>query len=429
MDSDQVARILDRANDLLEAGKPGETLRCLAQIEHAALDEDDRIEAASLRAWALSEMGRHDVALRHIEPLLEQYPDSARLHAARGIVLSNADDLEEARQSLETAFALEPNDEVTLANLALVYEKLRSYEQALELFDQALEMGADIDWTLQRKGAVQTELGDYAGAKQTLKRYLSLVPEDAGQWISLGILHSDDEEYEEAFNCYREAARCDPDSPWLHLNWGVTAVRAGDLDTAIIELDALRKCAGDTTRPALLEAFVLEEQQEIEQAEALYQRAIDALDPADQENTTYVLEMAMDFYSRRRRVDKCTELLAKAYEANCCTVELCEAYREVTGQHLDEGTWFSLVVEADYRAGLDEVPDHGDKSGATPTRFLRNYQIVARDRDEATALTLDFAAEMGEKHARVREFINDEPVDDTYAGIYEVERKVLVFAE
>ena len=426
MDADHIANILDRANDLLEAGQPGETLRCLAQLEHAPLERDDHIESATLRAWALSELDNHDAALAVLDPLLEQYPDSSRLYAARGVVLSNADELDEAQYSLEEAYALDEEDEVTVANLALVCEKRRDFETAQALYEQALSLGADIDWTLQRKAAVQTELGDYAAAKGTIRRYLSLAPEDAAQWTALGILHSDDEEYERAFECYRAAESADADSGWLRLNWGVTAVRSGDIAVAKQQLDLLRLCAGSAARPWLLSAFIREEEDDEAGAAQSYDAALRELGEADDpEDQSYVLEMAIDFFARRGEPTRCDALLKQAYLLNACSVELCEAFREARGEQCDTATWFSVVTEADYREGLEEVRDRGLPADTRPTRFLRNYQIIARDRDEATALVLEFMERMGETATRVREFINDEPMDDTYVGIYEVERKVL----
>ncbi len=244
--------MLDRANRLLEEGKPDESLECLNQLEGFILDSEDRIEWASLRAWALSEIGRDEDALETLDMMLEEFPKSARLLGTLGVVLSNTEDLEDARDALEEAVSISPTDEVSLANLALVHEKLRDYDRALELYERALSLGADIDWVLQRKAAALIECGRFGEAKSTLMRYLSLVPDDSAQWIALGILHSDDEEYEQAFQCYAEAEKHEADAPALRLNWGVTAVRARQLTAAREQLAELEQLEPESTRPALL---------------------------------------------------------------------------------------------------------------------------------------------------------------------------------
>jgi len=427
MQPEENAALLDRANRLLEDGKPDESLQCLDAVEVAALDAEDRIEWASLRAWALTEMGRDQEALETLDPLLEEFPKSARLLGTLGVVLSNTEDLEDARDALEEAVELRPDDEVSLANLALVYEKLREYERSLRLYDRALRLGADIDWVLARRAAVLTELGRYA--ETTLKRYLCLVPEDADQWIALGILHSDDTEYAEAFACYQQAERVEPNAAALRLNWGVTAVRAGELRLARAQLAELERIEPRSTRPWLLRAFILEEEQQLTAARVIYERILARSRFAEEGELTYALEMAMDFFARHRMRSRCERLLLRAYAANACTVELCEAYREALGEPVEQAYWYSVLIEADYRPGLAEVHDHDGQRPRRFTRFVRAVQVVARNHDDAVAAALDFARRMGERNPKIREFVGEETLENTHTGVYEVEAESYVFAD
>jgi tetratricopeptide (TPR) repeat protein len=319
---------------------------------------------------------------------------------------------------------------VSLANLALVYEKLRDYRRALELYDRAVEFGADIDWILLRKAATLTECGRYRDAKVTLKRYLSLAPDDASQWIALGILHSDDEEYESAFDCYERAEALDSESPSLRLNWGVTAVRACKLAVARAQLQHLQRLEPRSTRPWLLGAFILEEEGELTAARAVYDRVVRRTRFQDHGELMYAYEWAMDFYARHKLRSRCERLFTRAYAANACTVELCEAHREISGEYAESAYWFSMMVEADYRPGLSEVCQHHDADRPHRfTRFLRDYQVIAHDRDEAIGAVLEFLRGVGEKNACVREFIGEEKIEQTYVGIYEVETEALVFSD
>ena len=103
---------------------------------------------------------------------------------------------------------------------------------------------------------------------------------------------------------------------------------------------------------------------------------------ADRGEMNYAYEMAMDFFGRQKLRARCERLLDRAYQANACTVELCEAYREVTGEYVAQACWYSLVIEADYRTGLLELRGHNGSANQPPTRFTRNYQVVARNHDE-----------------------------------------------
>ncbi|MBI5866412.1 MAG: tetratricopeptide repeat protein, partial [Planctomycetes bacterium] len=408
-----------------------EALDCLTalreSVDELSLESEDRIELLTMNAWALSELGRHNEALDLLEPLVEDNPESARALATLGVVYSNAGDLEPACAALEEAARLDEKDETAIANLALVYERMRQYERSLELYEKAVDMGADIDWLLQRKAAVHTELGDLKSAKATLRRYLSLAPDDIGEWINLAILHSDDGEFDLAFQCYREAEKVAPDSGSLRLNWGVTAVRAGKLSQARQQLAYLDRLEPKGARRHLLRAFIAEEEEQFDAARSEYETALTRVKTEENGDIACALELYMDFASRQGDRARCESLFATAYAENACTVELCEAYREAQGEPVEQATWFSLAIEADYRPGLYEVPDRDQKPGDDFTRYMRNFQVIAADRDDALAIVMQIMSRMGEAGVSVREFVGSEPVKDSYIGIYEIDREALVY--
>ncbi len=429
MQADNIEFLLRRASDALERGEPVETLRWLGRIEAEPADPQDAIELASLRAWALSELGRHDEALDVLAPALERFDDSVRLHATLGVVLCNRGNLEEAAEVLETARLLDAADEVVLANLALVYEKLRDFDRALEFYDAALEHGGAPEWILPRKASVLCELGESAAARRTLLRYVSIHPDDASQWVLLGVLFGHDGQFEKACRCFERAEKLAPELPGLRMNWALTAIRAGDLPSARRQLQRLAAHEPDSARVHLLRAMLFEEAGQTQAAEEQYTRAIQRCAGEDESTQTQVFELAMDFYSRQEQVEPCRALMRQAYQANACTVELCEAYREATGRYVPRATWYSLTIEADYRPGLLEVhpynPD-APRNGEPARRFQRNVQVVATDHDHALELAMDFARQMGEQNVRFCAFLNEEPIEDTYTGIYEVEREAVV---
>lgn len=430
MDQDKIQEIFDRANDLLESGAPEEALRCLKPLEGELEEAEDRIEFTSLQAWALSEIGRHQEAMQLLEEGLAENPESGRLQGSIGVVLSNAGDLDGALAALERAVEMDENDEVSLANLGLIYERLHQYEQALQIYNRAVEMGAEIDWLLKRLAAVQAELGQADEARRTLMRYLSLAPDDADQWVTLGILYSDENQFEDAFRCFRMAEQAAPDSASLRLNWGVTGVRAHRLEVAEQQLRYLKRLEPESTRPLLLKAFIVEERGDLKAAHRHYLQALNRMHPDDYEELTYTLEMAMDFFSRHGFRQACEQILQEAYQRNACTVELCEAFREATGQASERANWYSLILEGDYRKGLEEVVEPAEEGNKRRpfTRFLRNYQVIAKDHDDAVACALQLAQRMGESNVRIREFVSEESISNAYLGVYEIERESLVFA-
>lgn len=428
MDADQFHESLVEIQQLLEKGQAAAALESLDALDVSEAEPEDRHEAAALRSWALTELGRAPEALALLDELLGEAPEAGRLHSARGAVLCSLGDMGEARLSLERALELDEDDELALSNLATVCHRLNDFDRALSILDRLGAMGADLDWVLPRRAAVLSDRGDAVAARSTLRRYLCLNPEDSNEWISLAILHSDEGEFEQAFDCYRRAEEITPDSAPLRLNWGVTAVRAGDVALARRQLAYLRRLDPRGARPCLLRAFILEQEGKLRAARSAFDRALRIASPADREELAYTLEMCMDFFVRQKSATDCRRLLAEAYAHNLCTVEICELCREITGQPLQNGVWYSLVVEADYRPGLEEVLGQGQNPEGPFRRYRRNVQLVASDRDEALAWTMEFLRRMGERQATVREILREEQIEDTFSGLYEIEPEALVFS-
>ncbi len=428
MSPNDVHSILSQAGLLLEAGKPAETLTCLRQIPVLAEDEL-RIRCASLRAWALSELGHTDQAVDALRPLLAAFPESPVLLRAFGVVLLNEGNLEHACEVLEEALELEPEepDPSTLANLALVYERLRDYPRAMELYDEAGWAGVDLGWLLERKAVAQAEFGDTAAAKATLRRLLSIKPDDAEQLLSLASLHTHDEEYEQAFACFQAAEKIAPNHTALRLHWGMAAARAGCFSQAEYQLRALRRLEPGAARAALLDAVIGDCRGDAGVAQK-YQVALACADLDESQVQRQALEMAMDYFVRHEQREPADALFRQAYRHNACTIEVCEAYRQVAGEWATDAVWYSLLVEADHRAGLLEISDRrGDERGPY-RRYVRNVQVLARDRDDALARVLDLLERMGERNAAIVEFVSEEAMQGAYLGLYEIEAECAVFA-
>ena len=419
MDSDSNETRLERAAELLDAGKPAAALRCLEGVQDGIFEASEQIECASLSAWALSELDRADEAIELLQPLLEQHPDSSRLHGTMGMVLSAADRLDDACDMLETAVSLDQTDGVLLANLGYVHEQLHDGAAASRLYDRSLQNGADVDWVLRRLATVQSDMDDHAAARGTLRRYLSLFPEDSAEWISLAIAHSELGEFDESLECYQRAESLGADEVSLNFNWGLTAERAGQMETAHERLRRLERIAADSPQTSGLRGFILEHEGDLPSAYECHFGAIDLAVGDYAEELVYTYETAMDFCAEHKMHGEAEELLPRAYRADACSVDFCQAYRELTGEALERAYWLSVMIRIKgslREAGECDTGRSEDRSGAE-----RNFQVIARDRDHAAALLTEFTTRVGETEAALSEFVGEESMEDTHSGIYEVE--------
>ncbi|MDX2198501.1 MAG: tetratricopeptide repeat protein [Phycisphaerae bacterium] len=431
MDGENYEELFEQTAKLLDEGKFEEALQALDRFPQPLEEAEDRIEWVAMRGWALAELHRAEEALEMIEPLMEEFPEAPRLLATLGVVLMNCDRVDEALAKLEQAYEVDPDDELILVNLAMAYERVREYRRAIALYDQAIDKGVSLDWALQQKAAVLADSGMFEEAVGTWRRYLSLVPDDAYAWMELANAYADMQQYPSACGAFEQAAKLKPDEPEIHINWGFALTESGDAAGARAQLEKVRELEKRTPRLQLLEASVLECEGHARLAEQTYERVLAEVEPEAEADHSVALELAMDFYARHRNRKRCDELLRRAYVENACSVGLCEAYREIETRFAKRAYWVSMIIEADFRTGLRTPSRRAAAApparvigagGAKARRYRRNFKVVARDRDDAVAMVLDFAAKMGEKHARVREIVHEETLDDTYTGLYEIDR-------
>lgn len=427
MDRNAIQASLSEAGALIDAGRSAEALARLRRFQADILDDELKVELLCLRSLATADMDQTDDALAQIREVVEEFPDSPRALGTLGLVLSRLSHWEDAAEALEQAVQLAPDDPTHLANLGLVLERMGEFASAREAYERSIAAGAEPVWVMPRLAVAQAELGERATAKQTLRKHLEIAPTDIDQWITLAIMFSDDEEYEDARQCYVRVEQIAPDNPMLRMNWGVTAVRCGKLTEACEQLGVLEKLEPMTSRPILLRAFLREAEGDDREALRTYDEALRVAETGDSHEMAYAVEMAMDFASRHGMVQRCDQLFEIAYRHNVCTADLCDAYREATGQRLKKAAWFSIMVEADYRPGLDEVTEPGEPDDQRPERFQRNYQFIARDRDDALTTLRQTLEQLGEKHIRILEFAGEEAVEDVFTGVYEIEPQSLVF--
>ncbi len=420
MKPDEINAHIRLAGELLGDGRADAALEQLDEVDAALLEFEQRLEIGSLRAWALAQLGRSSEALELLAPLIDENPDSVRLHTTRGIVLMSLDRFDEACDALEFAVTLDPGDAVALANLGNAYENLREFDDALRTYRDAESHGADLIWLLQRRAAVYRETGDFVAARGTLRRYLSLMDEDGDAWVSLAIVLSELDDFESSFACYERASQLDPESEALHFNWGLTAERAGELAVARRELHWLEQNVPDSAQVRILRGYILERETDVDGAAEEFLAAVDAADPGDADELCYAYEQAMGFYADHRLRRRADALLRRAYADDACGVELCEAYRELTGERLASGMWYSILAEVAQRAHSRSHRAGGRADDARETA-ARTFQVVARDREHAAELLRQFLRQMGQVVTSSLEFADEERVEDVFAGIYEVE--------
>lgn len=135
----------------------------------------DPAKRAAIRlqlAGAYFAEGRIDPALQEVNQALALDADLAGAHALKALVLDAKGDVPGAEGAFRRAMQLDPRDGATVHNYGWMQCRLRHYDAAARLFDQALAVPGyrGAAQTLLVKGVCEARAGQLEQAEQTLLR-------------------------------------------------------------------------------------------------------------------------------------------------------------------------------------------------------------------------------------------------------------------
>ena len=189
---------LDRALDDLDSGRVFEAVEGLTEI----VREDPTASAAYFYLSIIyTDMGQLEMARDFLERALDLDPDEGKFHYQLGIILHRDDDRVAARSALQAAVDL--------------------------------GMGSDEAAAWREIGDVHVLLLERESAFKAYQRAVELQPENARNRLALGQFYLDRNESEAALTHLGAAVELDPALEGAHATLGVALRRSGDTDAAI----------------------------------------------------------------------------------------------------------------------------------------------------------------------------------------------------
>lgn len=151
----------------------------------AILDADpenpEAMDALLGLARAYGSAGEYDKALAQFDELTRRFPEVAAIHADRALTLFNMNRTEEAIQAYEDAARIDPFDSQILNDTGLVYQGVKDYSKAIEMFMKAIELDGNLD--AQENYAVL--LFKLQETRQATNRFEKILAEDGTRARSL----------------------------------------------------------------------------------------------------------------------------------------------------------------------------------------------------------------------------------------------------
>ena len=223
-------------------------------------------------------MGRLEEAATCYRSILEQVPRHAEALQLLGATATQRGDHAEAVRLIQAAIEVNPEVALYHANLALVYNALGLWEDALSCCEAALGLDATDAELYGIKGMVQCHLGRPEAALATLDRALELRPDDAALHNSRGNALRLNGRSSDAAAAYETALQYRPDYPEALNNRAVLFLAEGQAPQAEAMLERAVRI-----KPRFPEALnhlgmVCQLQSKMSEADRAYQAAL-SLEP------------------------------------------------------------------------------------------------------------------------------------------------------
>ena len=224
-----------------------------------------------LMAWTQEELGRNDAALDRYLNIHQDYPGLCSVSIIIADLYREKGQTEKAQYWLEKAIAkhpgrleayyhlarlmeekedysgmvnvyhrlirLKPADAHLYCNLANAHYYNNAFKDALHQYETALQLGTEPRWKAMVAQSIANIYCDYLQNSQAALAYYQMAkaldPSEIENYIQLGMLYFNQEDFANAEVIYRQAIHVAPDNPRLYSNLGYLRWMEGDVEVAL----------------------------------------------------------------------------------------------------------------------------------------------------------------------------------------------------
>jgi Flp pilus assembly protein TadD len=177
--------------------------------------------------------GRRNEASAIYEEVVQQAGNDIALRVQLGHFCREFGALDQAIEHYAMAVEHNPNNAPCLAFLGGAHEQNGQLEKALDVYERAMAIDAEIPSVLKGLGMIRLARKDYARARKHLERAEQLKPSDADVQGSYAVCLTHLNEREEALKHAHKAAKLDPANPSAQYVIGEILSQLGRTDEAI----------------------------------------------------------------------------------------------------------------------------------------------------------------------------------------------------
>jgi tetratricopeptide (TPR) repeat protein len=237
----------------------GQYDEAIKNTQNALLKNPDNPLAHAVQGWSLGFQEKYGEAERAIKRALEIDPNNALAHAYYAEILINQGDytlFDKAIEESKKARDLDPSLLETHRARGIVLLNTQNVEQAVEEFQAALAINKNIADLYLNLGVAYKVLENFDLAQEALLASYALNPTDTIALTELSRSFFADGRFPQAAQYAEEAVKVRPEDPRLHGNLGIIYYKMEDYPKAIVSL-ALPVKGGTTDEGVAVESIPL----------------------------------------------------------------------------------------------------------------------------------------------------------------------------
>jgi tetratricopeptide (TPR) repeat protein len=183
------------------------------------------------------EQGEMEKAACWFERVLAKHPGNLNAHFHLARLQEQREDFEAMAGLYEKLAKLKPGDPHIHCNLANAYYYEQRYDDALVHYESALHLGTNNRWRAMVAQSIGNIQADYLENEDAAIAYYEMAkaldPSEVENYIQLGLLYFQKEDFANAELVYRKALAIAPNNPRLTSNLGYLRWMEGDIENAV----------------------------------------------------------------------------------------------------------------------------------------------------------------------------------------------------